>query len=207
MLLALFLTSLVSTPALAAKNKKPAGLRLKVGAPLVGLDTSTLQSGNLDPVVEKTTSLDLLSGPMRLEATWRLKGIKGLEVGAIAGFQSSTTTLDDEPSSSAIGYQFFGTAAYNFKISKPLRGFVQPIVGLAEEKTANDAAETDTIVTSFVWGADAGLRIKLTERVRVEPAVEYLRSSGPVQVNGVALDDTTQQDQWLALRWGLSVML
>ena len=202
----LFLTTNVHAQTPAQKGKaKGKKMRLKLSTPLYSNNSETL-SNDLLEVTTKQSGLSLYTQPARLEFTYRVAkrfevgamfsfgGIKTEMDTSLAGTSTEEETTEEETTdettddgttsdnSDNTAMQrdesiMYLTAAYNFKLAKGVRGFVQPIVGISylNEKVGDSV---DTVTQKTVFGADIGARFRLTDGVQFDLAAEYLMGNG-----------------------------
>ena len=202
MLSAAILVLSLLNPALADGKKKKkgddrVGIRLKMTAPIISANTFSTEIGSVESDPVKTRELSVFNGTSRLEATYMLGD--GLEVGLIAGYGS--TQFDGDTVQSNI--QALATGSYNFALGEDVRGFVQPIVGIANTTVV---AGTDNTSKYVLFGAAAGARFQVIKRATVDYSLEYLRGNGKAEVDGDAVEDYKETLGSLRFNMGLSVV-
>ncbi len=197
---------LINTTALAAgpdSEDKDDGkkIRIKTSTPLYIMDKATVGSGNSELVV-KQTGLTLFTRQARVEFSYQLG--KRFELGLIASFGGVTTSYEDDnwpetvQDESGLGL----TAIYNYRISKKLRGFLQPIAGL---DYVNDkiGSNTDNVTQTLMYGGDVGVRYIVTQGVHLDLAAEYMMGSGTL--TDINENETDVSASTINLRGGMGV--
>ena len=200
---------MASTPALAKKGGKgvaenKAGVRVKVSQDLFGRqqDWSIFDGDESDPTY--TDTLTFLNGGGRIEAT-KLIG-NGLEVGGMLGYTYFDMKTDQDGIAAGQGYDIGVTGAYNFKLGKSSKGFVQPMAGYGRMGMTPEGG--DEAAQKGIWfGAAAGARIRLFERVTFDPQLELQQHHLTYENDGDEVEDLEGRQRNMGLRWGITVML
>jgi hypothetical protein len=210
---------LLSTPALAKGKKKDKGVAAKKSGVRVKMTQNLFDISNDWGVANgeegdktKTQTISLLEGsPVgtgRTEITYKLKN--GFELGGIVGLSNSDVDFDGDDVSKAMTYTAGLTGAYNFDLGD-YDAFIQPIVGIANQSFEPDGGDKEEAKTMF-FGATGGVRVKLFNRVTVDPQLEYLKMKATYEVDGDVAEDTDGDPieghrSSMGLRFGLTVML
>lgn len=200
---------MASTPALAKKGgkgvaEKKAGVRVKVSQDLFGRqqDWSILDGEESDPVY--TDTLTFLNGGGRLEAT-KLIG-DGLEVGGMLGYTYIDQKTEEDGIAAGQGYNIGVTGAYNVKLGKSSKGFVQPMAGYTRSGMTPEGGDEDA--RKGIWfGGAVGARVRLFERVTFDPQLEFQQYNLTREVDGSDVEDLELRQRNMGLRWGITVML
>lgn len=195
--------------ALAGKKgvaQKKSGLRLKVTQSLFDLQDDWALVGEDEGNRTRTQTLGLLNAEGgRTEITYLLGS--GFEVGAIAGLQQQSTSVDGAGIETSLAWDLALTGAYNLRVSEGARVFVQPLVGLTR-LTAQQGDAGPVRGTQGLWfGVASGVRVRLFKRVTVDPQLEYTRRHFTYAVDGEAAEDLAGRQQNFGLRLGLTVLL
>lgn len=200
---------LISSPAHAKGKKKgdDVGLRLKMSSDLLMVDALEVEvdGQEVDSQSTRITTLSVFESAPRLETTYFLG--KGLEVGGMLSYSQSRGTQGDGEIPLSRHTFIAATGAYNVGLGNGLRFYGQPILGLDRAGTNLGEDQGETKVATTVFGADAGLRIKVLKKATVDAAGELLLGRGTVTVDGTTDNDTRYKSTRYGLRIGLSMRL
>lgn len=192
----------LATPALAEDTK---GIRLKMSQ-----DFFTRQADwqiVADEAGDKvyTDTMSFLNGGSRFEVTKLIN--PRFELGGIASYTFvDQKTEEGDGIAAGSGYGIGLTAAYNFKISDSMKGFVQPMVGLASMGMTPEGGD-EAAEGGLYFGAAAGMRIRLFKRVTLDPQFEYSQHNLGYSVAGEDVEDLEGRRTNMGLRWGITAML
>ena len=201
----------LSLPATAlAGNKgvaqKKSGLRLKVTQSLFDLQDDWAIVGGEEGDRTRTQTVGLLNPDGgRTEVTYLLGS--GFEVGAVAGLQQLSTSVDGDSVGTSLSWDLGLTGAYNIPVSEGARVFLQPMVGLTRFTAQQGDAGPVQGAQGVLFGIASGVRVRLFKRVTFDPQLEYTRRHFTYAVDGEEVEDLSGRQQNFGLRWGLTVLL
>ena len=208
----LLAASLLATPALAKGKKKKGGddegigIRAKISTDLINVATDKVEydGQEQDGSDQKTRTLSLFESDPRLELTYLIGD--GIEVGAILGVTQVSGSLGDEDIPPARHGRIGVTGAYNIGVSEGVKGFVQPILML-DSLRGNIGEDSETQTRYILFGANAGVRIKLYKRTTFDLAGEFLMGNGKVTVDGESDDKLKLKHSEFGIRTGVTFRL
>lgn len=160
----------------AAAADDGVGIRLKLNTPLYNVTNATPVVGDNEGDTLKTTTMGLFNSNSRFEGTYLINS--NIEVGVIAGLGSTNTSVDGDVQIRGSNRMLGLTGAYNFKIADGLRGYAQPMVFSARTNALDTDGELQGYGRGLVYGANAGLRIRLIKGATLDPSLEYLMGNG-----------------------------
>ncbi len=198
---------IIAGPAHAGKKKSDdVGVRLKVSSDLFTVNTiKTEYDGSpVDDAESRYTTVSLFESSPRLEATYLMGS--GLEVGGMLGFTQVRGTVggNEDPTDR---HTFLAlTGAYNMNLTKGVRGYAQPILGI--DTSTVDVGEPNEIQSRFLFaGVDVGTRFKLNKNISFDTALEGAYGKGKVSVDGESDDKLALKNTKMGLRIGLSMRI